>query len=65
MEYQMVIRFKNERYWAFYLDASAPPVYDFDSAFVVADSVKEVLKRAQAIKPDGPILFTYIDRSDN
>lgn len=64
MEYQMVIRIKGGRYYGFYLDAYAEPVYDFDTAFVIGKSVKEVLNKAKTIKPNGKILFTYIDSKE-
>ena len=66
MIYQLVLREKNGKYWAFYCDANKPPVYDFDGPFVVDSTVKGVLKKAGMIKPDdGHVAFTYIDRTSN
>lgn len=62
--YQLVLREKNGKYWAFYCEANQPPVYDFDGLFVVDSTVKGALKKARAIAPDdGWVAYTYIDRT--
>lgn len=66
MQYQLVIREKNDWYWAFYCPAHKPPVWDFDGEFVKDKTIRGVLKKAKGIEPeDGQVVFTYLDRVGN
>lgn len=60
--YQLVLRREGGRFWAFYLDAGVPPVYDFNTAFAVGKTVKEALSQARKFAPkDGYVAYTYLD----
>jgi hypothetical protein len=66
MEYQLVVAERHNGYWAYYYPANQRPVWNFDRPFVYGKSVAVVLTKAKLIKPDdGPVVFTYIDRSES